>query len=240
MGGTTVISERQFAGLYTSFWSTALPLAEATVREMNLRAERFFDPLEADSPTAFNGFVNELAFRVAESCHAAGLVAIASESVSTVYAPTEVYIMRLPRAVVPSNASERDAATKDAMTIAQRLLEMVSRCRGDRGVWFRPSFQGSGVLDACEGDILIGEDLWEVKSGDRHFRQTDIRQILVYCALNYAARVREITHFSLVNPRAGVMACGTVTDLAYALAGCDSNTLFDEIVGFLSSQDVST
>lgn len=225
-----MISERQFAALYTSFWASTLPLAESTVRAMNLRVDRVYEPLEADCPVALNGFVNEFAFRLAESSYCTGPAMIATEAISEVYGSTEAYIMRLPRPSVPSSGSERDAATRDAVAIARRLAEMITAARGDRSITFRPEFVGCGVLDACEGDILLGDDLWEVKSGDRQFRQTDVRQILIYCALNHAAKTRPIGRFSLVNPRAGIVAGGTVIDLVHDVAGCDPGTLFDEII----------
>src|SRR5579864_8207330 len=47
-----------------------------------------------------------------------------------------------------------------------------------------PVFRGCGFVDECTGDLIIGNQLVEVKAGDRSFRATDIRQLLVYCALN--------------------------------------------------------
>lgn len=230
MGGTALISEKQFAALYTSFWASVLPLSEAALRAMNLRVNRVYEPLETACPAVLNGFVNELAFRLTEASNGTAGDAVPSNVTPEVYSSTEAYIMRLPRPAVPSSPCERDTATSDALAIAQRLTEMIGRARGTRSVSFRPPFLGCGMLDACEGDVLIGEDLWEVKSGDRHFRQTDIRQLLIYCALNHAARSRQIDCFSLVNPRAGVVADGTISDLTHDVAGCDPGTLFDEII----------
>lgn len=235
-----MISERQFSNLYTSFWSAALPLAEHAVRAMNFRADRLLDPFDATVAPALNGFVNELAFRLAESCHTTGAVAVPGDKTAGLYEPTIAYIKRLPRAVVPANNAERDAATHDAAILAERLLEIIKVCHNGRSVSFRPSFMGCGVLDACEGDILLGQELWEVKSGARHFRQPDVRQVLVYCALNHAAKVRAIDRIALVNSRAGVWTGGTIKEIARAVAGCDPETLFEEIVAFVSSQDVST
>ena len=235
-----MISERQFATLYTSFWATVLPLGESTVRGMNLRVDRVYDPFDADASAALNGFVNELAFRLAESSHRAGTKTISLKELPKVYASTESYILRLPRPSIPSSEAERDAATRDAVAIAQRLAEMIGPARGENSITFRPLFMGCGTLDACEGDILIGEDLWEVKSGDRHFRQIDIRQILIYCALNHAARTRVIDRYSLVNPRAGVVLADTIDNLVYDVAGCDPGTLFDEIIACVTMRDAST
>lgn len=234
-----MISERQFATLYTSFWASALPLAETAVRALNLRVDRVFEPLEANCEAALNGFVNEFAFRLAESSHRAESGAIMSDKIREVYGSTEAYIMRLPHPVVPSSPSEREAATRDAMAIANRLAEIIRQARGTRGVTYRPAFLGCGMLDACEGDILMGDELWEVKSGDRQFRQTDVRQILIYCAMNHAARTRQIDRYSLVNPRAGVVVGGRVGDLTYEVAGCDPGTLFDEIITCVTMAEAS-
>jgi hypothetical protein len=235
-----VISERQFSTLYTSFWSTAMPLGDAMVRAMNLRLERFAEPLDAASPTTLNGFVNELAFRLAESSYSAGSPSIDTTFVHAIYPTTEAYIMRLPRAVVPGNATERAMAGQDALALAETLLATIRHGSGKEPVCFRPKFSGCGIHDDCEGDILIGEELWEVKSGDRQFRLTDVRQILIYCALNHFSMKHGIKRYRLVNPRVGVMASGMVRDLSSNGAGCEPQTLFEEIIDFLSLQEVST
>lgn len=234
-----MISEKQFAVLYTSFWAAVLPLGETAVRRMNLRVARVFNPLQADAPAAYNGFVNELAFRLVELSYRGGAGSVGEESVPEVYASTEGYIMRLPRASVPASRREREAAIRDAVVIGERLAGMIGDARGERSITFRPQFSGCGRLDACQGDVLIGDELWEVKSGDRQFRQTDVRQILIYCALNHAAKTRPIDRFSLVNPRAGIVADGTVTDLVHDIAGCDPGTLFDEIIEYVTLRETS-
>jgi len=235
-----VISERQFSTLYTSFWSTAMPLGEAMVRAMNLRVERFTEPLNAASPSAFNGFVNELAFRLAELSSVAGAHSIDTNFLHATYPMTEAYISRLPRAVVPESATERATAGQDALALAERLLNAIRQGPGKEPVCFRPKFSGCGIHDDCEGDILIGEELWEVKSGDRQFRQNDVRQILIYCALNHFSAKHAIKRYCLVNPRVGVLASGMVRDLSRSGAGCEPQTLFEEIIEFLSLQEVST
>lgn len=234
-----MISERQFANLYASFWSNALPFAEGALREMNLCLERLFKPFEARSPSALNGFINELAFRLSEYRHFEDSNDAVINALPAICSATEAYMSRLPRAVIPSSVEEYEVAISDATALAQRLVSALSALSSGCVISFRPVFLGAGVLDSCEGDILVGTELWEVKGGDRKFRQPDIRQLLTYCALNYASHEHIIDGYCLANPRTGNIISGTVNDLTNDVAGCDACTLFDEILYFLCSQDIS-
>lgn len=217
-----------------------MPLGEMLVRAMNLALERFDAPMRSEVAASINGFINELGFRLAESAFLKRATRAYSVLAEKLYHETETYIRRLPRPATPDSDAERRAAISDAVTLGNRLLSVISVKKGDRNVLFRPSFRGCGIHDDCEGDLLVGTELWEVKSGDRHFRQPDIRQLLSYCALNHASGIYVITDYRFINPRAGVTFCGSLHDLVRTVAGCEPETLYEEIVAFLSRGEVST
>jgi hypothetical protein len=106
-------------------------------------------------------------------------------------------------------------------------------------VTFEPNFAGCGFLNPCVGDVLIGDALYEVKAGDRRFRSTDIRQLLTYCALNYAAGTCTIKKAGCVNPRRGTYFILELDAIAYAMAGKSSSELFSDIIYYVSSGGVS-
>jgi hypothetical protein len=234
-----MISERQFSTTFTSFWTESTPLGETMVRTMNLGAERFLDPMQTKMSNRINGFINELGFRTTESAFTLGMKTANKPLVERLYTETENYIRRFPRPEIPNSETERETAIDDAFYLGNRLLSLVLREKGDRDICFRPRFKGCGIHDECEGDILIGNEIWEVKSGERKFRQPDIRQLLIYCALNHASKTNEIILYRFVNPRAGLMFNGTLRGLTETIAGCEPETLFDEIIEFLSARQTS-
>jgi hypothetical protein len=102
-----------------------------------------------------------------------------------------------------------------------------------------PFFRGCGILNSCQGDVLSEETLFEVKAGDRPFRITDIRQLLIYAALNFESREHQINRLGLFNPRLGTYVTGDVEQFSLQLCGMSSSELFGIIVAFLSSSGVS-
>jgi hypothetical protein len=234
-----MISERLFSTAYTSFWTEETPFAESFIRNMNLGLERFKPPMVSKAPASFNGFINELGFRIAEYAFTLGSNKGDTAIADILYSETKEYIRKLPRPSIPGSKEERSVAVNDAVIIGNRLLSIISDLKSGRQLLFRPRFNGCGIHDDCEGDILIGKELWEVKSGDRPFRQPDIRQVLVYCALNHNSGQYVITDYRLVNPREGVMYYGPLRDLVRPIAGCEPETLYGDIIEFISRSEVS-
>ena len=104
---------------------------------------------------------------------------------------------------------------------------------------YQPTFRGCGIISDSFGDIIAGRTLYEIKTGDRPYRSVDLRQTLVYAALNYAARAYTITHLAILNPRLGTYLCFEVDNLTDQLAGKSSPQLFGDIIHFISADTIS-
>lgn len=102
-----------------------------------------------------------------------------------------------------------------------------------------PHFPGCGFVDESEGDLLIGNTLYEIKSADRNFRLVDFRQVLVYLALNTSARTYDIRSVGLINPRTGDYFEIKVDEFARSISGKHSTELFSEVISFVSGGGVS-
>jgi hypothetical protein len=89
------------------------------------------------------------------------------------------------------------------------------------------------LLDSCYGDVLAQNTLYEVKIVDRKLRSTDIRQLLIYCALNYNSRQFDIQAVSILNPRRGVEYIFKLERLTERIANRTPADLFHEITDFL-------
>ena len=102
-----------------------------------------------------------------------------------------------------------------------------------------PIFPGCGFVDRSFGDLLVGDTLYEVKSGDRNFRLMDVKQILVYLALNIISHSHDINYVGFVNPRVGIYYKLGISDFAYAISGKNMIQLLSDIIEFVSSGGVS-
>ncbi|HKV08075.1 MAG TPA: hypothetical protein VJ725_08065 [Thermoanaerobaculia bacterium] len=139
----------------------------------------------------------------------------------------------------PELPSPSRAEIQEAKSLTEILVEF-SRFRNDPGLIVpRPSFAGCGLLSACHGDVLIGQTLYEIKSVDRGSHQPDLRQIVVYCALNFASPQYDIRRVGLLNPRRGTYFDSDLEWLIQNLSGKGSAELFYEILDFLSTERVS-
>ena len=89
-----------------------------------------------------------------------------------------------------------------AKVLAQRLLDWVSIYRDTLEI--QPRLPGSGIVDACYPDLIVGNQIIEVKMARTIFKISDIRQALVYSALAWLGTDRRIERIILTNPLLGV------------------------------------
>jgi hypothetical protein len=101
----------------------------------------------------------------------------------------------------------------------------------------RPRFPGCGRLSSCEADVCWGYTLCEIKNVERPFRLVDIKQILVYLALNAAARQGPLHNVVLLNLRSGRFVASGVGDLCIGLGAVGVLELLAEIVDFVVEDD---
>src|SRR5687767_1115096 len=75
----------------------------------------------------------------------------------------------------------------------QRATLPFTRQRPERYIFyeFTPKIRGAGVLSECAADISTGPPLFEVKTAESKIARKDIRQLIVYLALQ-AATGRDI------------------------------------------------
>jgi hypothetical protein len=234
-----MISERQFSNTFTSFWREAVPMLDAFWRTQNLAAERFCEPLNTDGNRQIRGVINELAFEV--FCRRSALpeaklsklaaIKLAEEALPKVVQYINRFITTSP--IRPEEVSPAEIA--EALTLTKRLLEYFREYEPSKDVMFRPKFFGCGMIGSCEGDLLAGKTLYEIKSGNRSFRVVDIRQLIIYCALNRPRNAYNIENLGLVNPRVGLYWVRDVESISRAISGKSAAELLDELVAYFSA-----
>jgi hypothetical protein len=212
------------------------------VRQINLhRYERVFPPMQTAVASHRRGFINEIAFALFEMMSASGdrqLIQDASIVDFTVLKARDKVAAstRFSAATVPLPDEEE---TRDFLEQHRRLLHFFRSQAGGSVLEIGPLFPGCGMMDTCVADVIAGGALFEVKAGDRPFRSIDVRQLLIYGALNSAGPRRPLAHFGLYNPRTGVSCKFAADELAMEVSGRSASDLLSDIVYVISSGDIS-
>ena len=228
-------SEVAFATQHTSLWHILAPTSERFVRQLNLNLDRYAREISVSDDPSRRGFLNEVAFQFTKLKF--------NDTDTTIQDASTAARRRLATLERELHGAIDDPSGVEISTVGaiqESLLNFVRRRSSQAAkVTFEPNFAGCGFLNPCVGDLLIGHELYEVKAGDRRFRSTDLRQLITYCALNYAAGTCTITKAGCVNPRRGTYFVLELDAIAYAMAGKSSSELFSDIIYHVSSGGVS-
>lgn len=104
---------------------------------------------------------------------------------------------------------------------------------------WEPEFSGAGIIDSGRGDVRCGGVLWEFKAADAGFHASDFRQLMTYCALNWASGGAPLHTLVLFNPRSGMQFVTRTADLARAAALATEFEVSAEIIRFATASGVS-
>ena len=244
-----MISERQFARGFGGFWSELLPLQ--TPSFMRLFNEAYIEPVFDENGVELNpvpisednenpSIVAEMAFRLAKKAY---------ESNSRVLnaAQNDELVQSAERAALSLVDSYEgvavvdelcDAEREEAIEIARAYDSLISGYPANTDIIFSPRLCGAGFLNTCEADLVLGDTLYEVKTVNRNYSGKDLRQLIVYLALNYAQSSDPWTEAGFFNPRRSTVATFNVDTILYKLSGGrPSAETYHEIISFISSRE---
>lgn len=234
-----MISEHHFSSSFTSLWHEIIPLADTYWRRENLKVIRQVLPIDNFAPVSLRGFLNELAFETFSRAKGAGqspkkeiILSIAQECIESVAG----YILRITRDE-GSVAWVLDDLCKDEVFGLTRNL-MLSFPDG-KDFNARPKFSGCGLVSACEGDLIYKDCLYEIKAGDRGFRVSDIKQLLIYSSLAFSKGELNFSKVGLFNPRNGYYWERTLDRLCVELSGMRESDVLSNIVGSMTQLSIS-
>lgn len=237
-----MISEVIFARDYTSFWRAATPFMDGYLRRVNKGGyDRDYRPMTAGTAPNRRAFVNEIAFETLciavekmKTGEAMQLDLALQNSISVVH---QRFIQLKLEGDFHNTLSSDERA--DASEQVRRLMQRIGGATKVPAIICKPPFRGCGIIDGCCGDIIVNSTLYEIKAGDRLFRSIDIRQIILYLALNASAGCHRIHTVGLINPRVGISLELSVEELCYEVSGRNVGTLLDAIIYGMSSGEVS-
>jgi hypothetical protein len=218
---------------FTSFWNDTIPFCDVAVAEINKHlCATFQSPLVSTTSGSRHALVNELGFELFRaavgSTESASLVAQRPDELNRLMTGVRDHLAQFA-GTQPKPCSEKEV--REAVELASRLEAFFSQY-GDLKT--RLYIAGCGSLSACEADAWADRTLYEIKAGDRPFLGADIRQLLVYCAINSESRQYEIERVCLVNPRRGKYYAADVEDLCIRVAGAGRYEVTNRIINLLT------
>ena len=207
-----MISERRMASGFPALWGGILPFLTPNVMRVfnETYVVRVADAhgiklppipirLQCDHPD----LVAELAFQVTRVACERGM------AVDDVVTDTDLleFTWRATRTLIDEYEGSHPTTELDltedvrieAWQLARNSEVFVSGLDGE--IEFAPSVPGAGVIGRCEADVSVGETLFEVKTVNRNFQSNDVKQVLIYLALQAATGTRRWTDAGLFNPR---------------------------------------
>jgi len=247
-----MISEKKFASGFSAFWTDCLPFLTAqAVAELNLNGEPLTDeyrglvkPLSSLEKSS-NDVTAEAAFGLfVASVNSGTDVLSLAEDQQLIGNITSAAFgrVRLTRDGLGRYWKEKrhslTTANDEVVELAKRLENYFAPYRRRQSLILQPQFKGCGILDACYGDILAGHTLYELKMVDRNLRGLDLRQVMIYAALNHESEQFDIANISILNPRRGLEYSLTLEEFADRAARQTAAELCHKITNFL--QDIES
>jgi hypothetical protein len=243
-----MISEHKFVTSFTSAWREVMPLGDNYWRKQNLLLLPKQPVVKNVVAPSIRGLVNELAFmsfcEVLDSTASRKLLLPNSNDIDkriatavTNCVPKAVsYISRLPFSNEVSIADVGPDCTAEAQYLVRSLFKFFPL---SGAYLLRPEFSGCGLLSACEGDLISDGCLYEIKAGDRPFRISDIRQLLVYAALAYAKDSLNFDRIGLCNPRKGLIWVKSLDSVCQSVSGQRTSDVLSNLILHFDSVDVT-
>ena len=247
-----MISERVASRAFESVWRTHLPLL--TPAFMNSFNQQFVKPIvcigkplppvPAPSTPDSPDLVAELGIQIVRSALEAQ---VSVDDVATDQFSVHAAWLRSLNLVSRYEGKQPDSAamqlnphdTDNAFRLARNLSVFVDQFDGDAE--FAPLVPGAGTLSQCEADLAIDHTLIEVKTVSRRFRSIDLRQLLIYLALDWISGEPRWIRGCLVNPRRAVWVDFDADWLVRRLSGRPAaDVLSDLIEAFTSSVELET
>ena len=235
-----MITASEFARQYASTWAVLTPMSEEFVRHVNgVWCERMFAPVRSRVSRYRRALVNEVAFQIFAK-EAQNRATERSLFVSQVAADAMLQeIVSDQRWARLGEAQQLNIYERHEISALVHRLRLFFLRDIDCGLQFNPLFYGCGIIDNSYGDVIKGKVLYEVKAGGRFFRSIDLRQLLIYSALNKQAGTYEFTDIGMYNPRIGIYYQAQLSEVCYEVSGRSAEELLSDIIERASGSDIS-
>jgi hypothetical protein len=224
------MNEREIASGFSGAWAEHFPMLsptfiiafnEAFVRPIFGR-NGIVQPVENQDGTSYPDVLAEFAFQLAAIAFDKKVPVRAVAADPSELANANLVAAERVRRFRPNLTLDElriaESGQNEGARLASAYEEFHSLWPSERAT-FLPEIRGNGVLSSCFADLSIGKSLFEVKTVSRPFQSKDLRQLLVYLALQSATGERRWEDGGLFNPRRGVYAHFSIDWLVTRLSG---------------------
>lgn len=236
-----MISEKQLAEYFDSFWQQHFPLLNPTfVRQFNSEKERLVGaggqpilPVRMGPAVDRFDLVAELAFEIAQEKFRA----------RTGGAPDQVIALRralkkmaaiIGLAEIPAPSPAEVAEANSLVAVYDVFFDTVAN---SNAITFHPRIKGAGVLDAMEADFCSPTTLYEVKAVNRNLQSGDLRQVVCYLVAGLASHQFTWTDYCIFNPRLAVYHAGKTDELLAYISGRSSHECIADVLDALMERE---
>jgi hypothetical protein len=236
-----VISEKQLADFFDSFWQQHFPLLNPTfVRQINSEKERLHRPGQGAIPPVPMGqdvgrfdLAAELAFEIAQENYRGRTRGISDRSKAVDRASKRMAaIFGIPEIPPPTPA---EIAEADAL--AEVYDVFLTNVPAGSEITFRPRIKGAGVLDEMEADFCSPTTLFEVKAVNRNLQSGDLRQVVCYLVAGLGSRQFAWTDYCIFNPRLAVFHTGKTEELLSYISGRAAHDCIADVLDALMERE---
>lgn len=223
-----MISEKGFARGYSSFWAEYFPWLNSYCQSVKkFCLDYVTDPIPGIDRVEHRSINNTVAF-----FHFKNMYQGQSADLKQSKDQAIDYISHFPR-----NAKDSYLFSEDDKQVIQIQTANLQRMYTGQ-LLINPPFSGCGILDNCYGDLLQGETLVEVKAGDRGLLPADIKQLIVYSALDWLKTSSKygFSDVEIYNPRLGYLWRSSLDELLVSISDMPKEDLFEQIGKYLVVQ----
>lgn len=233
-----MISERDISEKFSAIWKQHFPLLTPNfIRVFNDTQIKAINSKEVVKVEAVRyDLVSEIAFNLSE------LAFINKSTPSEAFTKEEqTKIINLTAKSIwksgnysANNLSISDIEKQEIIAIAQNTLEFIEKLDG-QNVVFKPKLKGYSFIPNLTADISIDDSIFEIKTVNRNFKSSDLKQLFIYIALRQVSERENWNNAGLYNPRKGVYCKFNIKSLIYNLTGGKTpNEAFENLLNGLN------
>lgn len=232
-----MISERDIAEKFSVVWKQHFPLLTANfIRVFNeAQVKKINNPIPIHEDVRYD-LVSETAFNLAE------IVSYGTKS-TLEYLSEKKELEQLVEQTAKTIWKSGNYTTKELRIssieedeigkICNNILDFAKSFQtGD--IQFKPKLKGYGFIPDLTADLCIDDTLFEIKTVNRNFKSSDLKQLFIYLALKQVDREPMWKYAGLYNPRRGTYCKFNIKSLIFNLTGGKSpNEAFDDLLSSL-------
>lgn len=126
-----------------------------------------------------------------------------------------------------------ESEVEEIIKISNNIIEFINTHKSSK-LEFKPKLIGYGFIPDLTADLSIDDTLFEIKSVNRNYKSSDLKQLFIYLALQQVSQGENWEFAGLYNPRRGTYCKFNVKQLVYTLSGGKSpNEAFENLLSSL-------